>query len=167
VATAAVIGTVAATGCCTDVVPPVIQIIEDPPEPPVVSRTVAEAILLGEWTASQAYDVEGERAWITGTLTFDGDSYTFTHSQGTTGTSVQGELDFLFDNPSGEVTIEYAEGVQGDAYLESFAPDHTIATCVFRAGSTVLGEFLIKVRDFDSVYLYAPSSEDGLWSVTK
>jgi hypothetical protein len=149
------------------VVPPVIQIIEDPPEPPVVSRTVAEAILLGEWTASQAYDVEGERVWITGTLTFDGDSYTFTHSQGTTGTSVQGELDFLFDNPSGKVTIEYADGVRDGDYVNNFAPEQTLATCVFRADSTVLGEFTIKVHGYDGLYLYAPSCEDGLWRITK
>ncbi len=169
VATAAVIGAVVATGgCCADIVPPVIQVIEDPPEPPMIipDMTVAEAIL-GEWMAFQAHDVGDERVWITGTLTIKGNSYTFTHSREITGTSVSGELDFLFDNPSGELTIDYADGVWSDGDIANFAPGHTLATCVFRADSTVLGEFLIKVHDYEGLYLYAPSGEDGLWSITK
>ncbi len=170
VATAAVIGTVAATGGCTDagiLATPTIQVIEDPPvvaiEPDV---TVADAIR-GDWTASQAYDVGGERGWITGTLTIKGSVYTFIATREITGTSVQGELDFLFDNPSGEAIVEYHSGVSDIDDAESFAPGDTLATFVFRADSTDLGEFLIKVHEHEGLYLYSPSGEDGLWRITK
>ncbi len=169
VATAAVIGAVAATGGCTDadiVATPTIEVIENPPEPVIVVFDVAAAIQ-GEWVVGQAYDVGGKRVWIPGTLTIKENSYTFTHTREITGTSVQGELDFLLDNPNGKVTIDYENGVSLYDAIESFAPGHTLATCVFSANSTVLGEFLVKVRDQEGLYLYNSSSEDGLWSIAK
>jgi len=168
VATAAVIGAVAAAGGCTDIDPPIIQVIEDPPEPEIEipDRPVTDAIL-GEWTAAQACDVGDERIWITGTLTVEWNSYSFTHSREITGTAAPGGLGFLFDTPSGEVAIEYEDEVWDYADMEYFAPGDTLATCVFSANSTVLGKFLIKVNDDGGVYLYNPSSEDGLWSATR
>ncbi len=190
VATAAVIGAVAATGACTDVetptidvienppeigpdptptmtvAPPTIEVIENPPEAPAVFFDVAAAIR-GEWLAAQAYNVGGERVWVTGTLTIKENSYTFTHAREITGTSVQGELDFLLDNPDGQVVIAYEDGPEIYDDIANLAPGYTLATFVFRADSTDLGEFLVKVRDYESLYLYNPSSKDGLWRVTK
>jgi hypothetical protein len=180
-ATAAVIGAVAATGGCTDIdvretppepieIPPTIEVIEDPPEVmpplgPLSGVTPAEAIQ-GEWSAAQAYDVGGERMWITGTLTLEENSYTFTPTSEITGTS-QGDLDFLFDNPRGEVTIDYGTGVAPNDDLGYFFPRDEIATCVFRANSSVVGEFQIRLGDANSVHFHSMSGEDGLWSVER
>ncbi len=166
VATAAVIGAVAAAGGCTDIDPPTIQVIEEPPvvaSPETVGITVADAVQ-GEWIAFQAHDVGGERVWITGTLTIEGNSYTFTRSSEITGTAVQGELGFLFDTPNGEVAIDYE--VQDDSDI-GYVFGSTFATCVFSANSTVLGEFLIEADYDGSVYLYNSSSKDLPWRITK
>jgi len=152
-----------------DVAPPTIEIREESPtatpsSTPVDENSI-EKVIQGEWIAAQAYDVEDERAWITGTLTIEGNSYTFTPTREVTGTSVQGNLDFLFDTPRGEVTIEYRG--TGHEIFEDFAPGDELATCVFRADSMVLGEFLIRVGDSNSLHFHSPSSEVSLWSVTK
>jgi hypothetical protein len=184
---AALIGAVAATGGCTDIdvrenppepveptpentVPPTIEVIENPPEvmPPQgpLSGVAAVEAIQGEWIAAQAYDVEGERVWITGTLTIEENWYTFASTRAITGTS-QGDLDFLFDNPRGEVTIDYGPGVAPNDDLGFFFPGDELATCVFRADSEVLGEFQILLGDVNSLHFYGPSSEDGLWSVVR
>ena len=182
-ATAAVIGAVTAAGGCTDIdvqetppvveIPPTIEVIEDPPEVQVILPTaaageisIAEAIQ-GEWTATQAYDVENERVWITGALTIEGNSYSFTPNREITGTSIQGYLDFLFDNPIGEVTIDYYYGATPDVAFEHLYPGDIFAACVFRADSAVVGEFEIRMGDANSLHFYRPSGEDDLWSVTK
>ena len=125
-----------------------------------------EKVIQGEWIAAQAYDVGDERIWITGTLTIEGNSYSFTPTREITGTSVQGNLDFLFNNPKGEVSIDYVSRVTGGAF-EDFAPGDELAICVFRADSAVVGEFEIRMGDADSLRFYSPSGEDDLWSVTK
>jgi hypothetical protein len=180
-ATAAVIGAVAATGGCTDIdvrenppepieITPTIEVIENPPEVmppsgPLSGVTPLEAIQ-GEWIAAQAYDVGDERIWITGTLTIEENSYTFASTREITGTS-QGNLDFLFDNPRGEVMIDYGTGVVPNDDLGFFFPGDTLATCVFRANSAVVGEFQIRLGDANSLHFYGPSSEDGLWNVVR
>jgi len=182
-ATAAVIGAFTTAGGCTiidiidnppEVAAPTIEVIENPPEP-VIQLPTASAdqipiaeVIQGEWTAAQAYDVEDERVWITGTLTIEGNAYTFTPAREITGTSVQGKLDFLFDHPTGEVIIDYGEATP-DVAFEYFYPGDIFAVCVFRADSVVVGEFRIQVGDSNSLhfYIYNPSGEDDLWSVTK
>jgi len=195
VATAAVIGAVAASGGCADIdfgATPTIDVIENPPEvmpettptmtvaPPTITVlenpptatvalpdiTIADAIQ-GEWMATQAYDVGDERIWVTGILTIEENSYTFTPAGEITGTPVPGELGFLFDNPSGEITINSENGVSLYDDVGNFAHGDTLATFVFSVNSTVVGEFLIKLNASGVVYLYNSSSEDGLWSITK
>jgi hypothetical protein len=151
-------------------VPPTIEVIEDPPEVmppsgPLSGVTPMEAIQ-GEWRVAQAYDVEGERLWITGTLTIEEGAYTFASTREITGAS-QGDLGFLFDYPRGEVTIEYGPGVSPSEDLGYFYPGDELATCVFRADSTVGGEFQILLGETNGLYLYGPSAEDGLWSVVR
>jgi hypothetical protein len=165
--TVAVIGAVAAVGGCADVdiwATPTIEVIDNPPEVPVptLDPVVVNAIQ-GEWTIAQARDVADERIWITGTLTIEGDSYTFTPTHEVTGTSAQGDLDFLFDAPAGEVVIEWF--FWGD--ISSFTPGEELATCLFRANSGVVGKFRIRVGDAGSLRFHNPAGEDGLWSVTK
>jgi hypothetical protein len=164
VAAAAVIGAVAATGGCTDViVPPTIEVIEDPPEVAIPEITV-EQVILGEWVVAQTYDVGDER--VVGTLTIEGGSYTFEPTREITGTSVQEPLDFLFDAHSGEVTIKYEGGWPGDDF-EYYAPGDTLGVCVFLVDSEVAGEFLILVGDSNNLYFSGLSGEDELWSITK
>lgn len=190
-ATAAVVGAVAASGGCIDVretppepevpddlyptpeitvAPPTIEVIAAPPEVmppsgPLSGVTPVEAIQ-GEWMAAQAYDMEDERVWITGTLSIEENSYTFTSTREITGTS-QGDLGFLFDNPRGEVTINYWTGVAPNDDLGYFSPGDELATCVFRANSAVVGEFQIRLGDASSLHFHSLSSEDGLWSVMR
>jgi hypothetical protein len=168
IATAAVVGAVAATGGCTDViVPPTIEVIDNPPEPPEPTPEITvEEVIQGEWVAAQAYDVGDERIWISGTLTIEGGWYAFEPAREITGTSVQGVLDFLFDAPSGEVTIEYAGGWAGDDF-EYYAPGDELGTCAFYVDSEVVGEFLIMVGDTDNLIFHSQSSEISLWSIEK
>jgi hypothetical protein len=127
---------------------------------------VAE-VIQGEWAVSQAYDVGDERAWISGTLTIEGESYTFEPIQQAEGPSVQGTLDFLFESPTGRVAIEYEHGVMPEDDFYTFVFGDTLAMCEFYAGSEVVGEFLIKVGDSSNLVLEDLSGEEGLWSVTK
>ena len=172
---AAIVGTVSALGCSP------IEIRDDPPtvtpaptievrdEPPVVALpeiTIAEA-LQGPWTASQAYDIEGETTWITGTLTIEGSSYTFDPAQVPEGPSLQGMLDFLFEAPEGDVTIEYADGVMGEDIFYNYAPGDTLVVCTFYVDSEVVGEFSIRVGDAYDLRFHSLPEEEGLWRVTK
>jgi hypothetical protein len=173
---AAIVGAVTTFGCSEIEVrddPPVvaaptptIEVRDDPPEIVLPEITVAEAIE-GEWTVAQAYDVGDERTWISGTLTIEGDSYTFEAIQQVEGPSVQGTLDFLFDTPTGRVIIEYEDGVMPDYDFYTFASGDTLAACEFYAGSEVVGEFLIRVGDSGDLYFHSLSGEVSLWSVTK
>jgi hypothetical protein len=147
-------------------VAPTIEVRDDPPEIALPEISVAEAIQ-GEWAVAQAYDVGDGRTWITGTLIIEGDLYAFESAQQAVGPSVQGVLDFLFDAPTGEVAIEYEDGVMPDDDFYAFAPVDTLVVCRFYAGSEVIGEFLIKVGDSSDLYFYSLSGEGGLWSVTK
>jgi hypothetical protein len=187
----AIAGTVSAVGCKeieirdqppVEVEPtPTIEVRDDPPtampaptieirdDPPVVAPpeiSIAEA-LQGPWIASQAYDIEGETTWITGTLTIEGSSYTFEPTQVPEGPSMQGALDFLFDTPEGEVTIEYTDGVSPEEVFYHYAPGDTLATCTFYADSEVVGGFFIRVGDGGELEFYDLSDDLGLWRVTK
>jgi outer membrane protein assembly factor BamB len=145
---------------------PTIEVRVDPPEVAPPRNNVAGSIQ-GEWTVSQAYDVEDERVWISGTLTIEGELYAFEPAQQVDGPSVQGTLDFLFDTPTGRVAIRYEDGVSPGDDFWYFASGDTLAVCQFYAGSEVVGEFLIRVGDSSNLYFHSPSSEVSLWSVTK
>jgi hypothetical protein len=146
---------------------PTIEVIEDPPvEPEPTPEITVEQVILGNWIVAQAYDVGDKRVWISGTLTIEDSLYTFEPTREITGTSVQGSLDFLFDTPSGEVTIEYASGWPG-ADFGYYAPGDELGTCAFYVDSEIVGEFLITVGDADSLYFSDLSGEVGLWSITK
>jgi hypothetical protein len=145
---------------------PTIEVRDEPPVVALPEITIAEA-LRGPWTASQAYDIEGERIWITGTLTIEGNSYTFEPAQEAEGPSAQGELDFLFEMPEGDMTIEYTEGVMGEDTFFSYAPGDTLAVCTFYVESEVAGEFLIGVGDGGDLVFVGESGESDLWRVTK
>lgn len=165
VTTAAVIGAVATAGGCVDVdlwATPTIEVIENPPEVamPTPDPVIVEAIQ-GEWTAARAHEVAGEKAWMTGTLTIEEYTYTFTPTDEITGISGQGDLDFLFDTPSGEISIDYY-------WSESpFAAGDLLAFCWFYAESEAMGEFEIRVGDSNSLVFHSASGDDGLWRVTK
>jgi hypothetical protein len=172
----AIAGTVSAVGCKeieirdnppVEVAPtPTIEVRDEPPVVPLPETTIAEA-LQGAWTASQAYDVEGERTWITGTLTIEGNAYTFEPLREIEGPSVQGMLDFLFETPEGEVAIEYSDGVMGEDVFYTFAPGDTLAVYTFYVDSAVAGEFLVRVGDAYGVYFHSLSDEVSLWRVAK
>jgi hypothetical protein len=143
----------------TATAPPVLS-----PTPGISKTTVLQAIQ-GAWTASQVYLVDGERTWVTGTLTIESNSYTFKPARQVKGSSVAGKLDFLFDAPQGQVAIAYSGKVKPEDIIESFAPGDTLATCELRAKSGVVGKFLIKVQD--STGLYLQSDQGDLWSVKR
>jgi hypothetical protein len=145
---------------------PTIEVRDDPPEIALPEIAVSEAIE-GEWTASQAYDIEGERVWLTGTLTIEGNAYSFESTQEIEGPSVQGTLDFLFETPDGEIAIEYADGVTPGESFYAYSPGDTLAVCRFLVASEVAGEFLIRVGDSDGLYFHSLSDEVSLWRVTK
>lgn len=168
---AAMIGAAAAAGGCADVdiwATPTIEVIDYPPVVEPTPDPVVVNAIQGEWTVAQARDVADERTWITGTLTIEEGSYTFTPTHEITGTpeisgtSAQGDLDFLFGTPAGEVAISYYPWAD-----LSFAPGEELATCWFYANSGVAGEFEIMVGDAGSLRFRNPAGEDGLWSVTK
>lgn len=172
----AIAGTVSAVGCKeieirdnppVEVAPtPTIEVRDEPPVVPLPETTIAEA-LQGAWTASQAYDIKGERTWVTGTLTIEGNAYTFEPLWEVEGPSVQGALDFLFETPKGEVAIEYSDGVMGEDVFYTFAPGDTLAVYTFYVDSAVAGEFLVRVGDAYDVYFHGVSDEVSLWRVTK
>jgi len=186
-ATAAMMGAVAAASGCSDIVirdnppeapmeptptidvrdfppeaveftpTPTIEVRDDPPTVAVpetpVPATPAKELVQGEWAVAQAYDGAGERVWVTGTLTIAGGAYTFAPTREITGTPVPGALDFLFIHPQGEVVIEEAE--------------EAVATCTFRADSTVVGEFLVEQAGDDTLRFRLPSGDGDLWRITK
>jgi hypothetical protein len=175
---AAIVGAVTTMGCsdiivrCNPPEPPMItdtptiEVRDDPPEI-VIPEIPIDRAIQGEWTVAQAYDVDEERIWITGVLTIEEGAYTFVPSQEVEGPSVQGTLDFLFDTPSGEVAIQYEDGVSPDDDFYIFGSGDTLAECQFSVGSDVVGEFLIRVGDSDDLYFHSLSDEVSLWNITK
>ncbi|MCP4542783.1 MAG: hypothetical protein GY832_37140 [Chloroflexi bacterium] len=171
-ATAAIIGTVAATGGCTDsgiLATPTIEVIEYPPEPvmpPPPEITTAE-IIQGGWIVAQTYNATSKQVQITGTLTIEENFYIFTPTREITGTSVQGYLGFLFDNPRGEVMINYYTSIDYYDDFDRLEPGYPLADCVFSIDSVMMGQFQVKKENSNSLYLHSLESEDGLWSITK
>lgn len=153
--TAAVVGgVVLAAGCAkatpTIVPTPTIEVREMPPatEPPIVTPLVES--IQGEWIVAQVYDMGGEQTWITGTLTIVGDAYTFKPARQVTGPSVEGVLDFLFAQTTGEIDCE------GRAN-----------SCVFLTNGKVIGQFWINEWDAPNLKFFLPDNQSDLWSVTK
>ncbi len=109
--------------------------------------------------------MSGRQTWATGTLTIKGNSYTFTPSHPVKGTTVKGELGFLFRTPQGRVTLQPASGVTIEQTLKDFGPGDRVATYVFRAGSAVAGEFSIQVGGPNDLRFDTKGSH--LWSVTR
>lgn len=171
VATAAVIGAIAATGCAdTDAgITPVIDVIENPPEPipePVVTEFSIMNAVQGNWTVTQAYDTQNEQTWLTGTLTIEGGTYTFTAPTREITDTSPGDIDFLLDHPDGEVRFDYVYGREPD--IREFMPGNAVATCSFYVNSEIVGEFQVLKGESDTLNLdFYPSSEDSLWHITK
>ena len=115
-------------------------------------------------TAARAYEIDGERTWISGTLTISQNTYTFKPDREVTGPSVEGVLDFLFEMLVGEVIIEHW-GLEYRVFEDS-SPGDELATYTFFANSEVVGEF-VRVGDSNNLYFHDSVSEEGLWRVTK
>ncbi len=127
-------------------------------------QPILEAIQ-GDWIVRQAYEVSGQQTWVTGTLTIKGNAYTFKPSQPVKGTAVKGELGFLFGTPKGQVMLKPYDGVTPEQTFGELVPGDQVATCVFRAGSGVAGEFTIQVGGSNS--LQFDTQGNRLWSVTR
>jgi hypothetical protein len=171
VAAAAIIGAIAITGCNdTDAAAThAIDVIENPPEPaapePIITEFSIVNVVQGNWTTAQSYEIQNEQVWLTGTLTIEGQTYTFTPTREITGTS-SGDIDFLFNHPGGEVRFDYAYGEYPD--IRGIMPGNMVATCTFYANSEIMAEFQVLKGESDTLYLdFYPSSEDSLWHITK
>jgi hypothetical protein len=137
-----------------------------PPVTPVAEGSVAWA-LQGPWTVAQSYTVDGQVVQFNGTLTLMDGSYSFTSLTEGTRPAVEGTLNFLFDNPWGGMSLNYAEGVTPASLLTDFAPGDVLATCTFYAGPTMGGEFQIMVGDSGGLYFAALSGAAGDWQITQ
>jgi len=183
-ATAVVVGTVMTVGGCKTASPTIdvtstIEVLEAPPVIVTVEVTPDEIptstidepsiseLIQGEWMAAQVYETGGEQAWYTGTLTIEGDTYTFKPFDEVVGTSVNDALDFLFANPSGEIAIDFASNLSTEDVLDDFNPGDVLATCVFHADGKASEEFEIRVRDGDNLEFYQWASEGWLWRIVK
>ncbi len=150
---------------------PTIEVREFPPTATPISMieeqvSISDAIQ-GEWIAAQVYEHGGEQTWITGTLTIEGETYAFKPAGEVLGTSAGGVLDFLFVHPSGEIAIDYREGVAPGDLFQGYTPGDILANCTFRSGSQASGKFQIRVRDATSLEFYQPPSQNDLWKVIK
>jgi hypothetical protein len=177
-ATAAIVGAIAMAGGCIEVrenppVPlpptptPTIEIRDFPPTataPSVPESSKIENVIQGEWTVAQAYSVEGEQVWITGTLTIEGNGYIFVPTREITRTAAPGVLDYLFTMPTGEVTFTY--NIYSQAAIENVAPGYTVAFCSFGTDAT---RFEIRVGDSGNLFFVDPSRPDvaDSWHITK
>jgi len=163
---AAVVGALSAMVGCTDnfLGTPTIDIRDEPPVValPDPDQSLVDAIM-GNWQVRQAFDQEGEHGWFTGTLTIDGDRYSFATSQVVTGTLQGQQLDFLVDHPQGSVYIDY--WIFED--LGSVTPGDTVATCQFHTDNELVSELEIRVKDASTLQFHDPSADETGWSISK
>lgn len=151
---------------------PTIEVRDFPPTAtaspvtPVIEGTVAWA-LQGPWTVAQAYTVDGQIVWASGTLTLMNGSYSFTPLAEGPRPAADGALDFLFDNPWGAAALSYADGVGPESPLTDFAPGDVLATCTFNAGSTMGGQFQVVVGESDGLYFAPLTGATGDWHITR
>lgn len=146
---------------------PTIEVRDYPPTataPAIPESSKIVNVIQGEWTAAQAYDVEGTRVWVTGTLTMEGNSYTFVPTSDVVAAPEPGTLGFLFAQTSGEVNITY--NVDPQAAIENFAPGYTVAYASFGAEAT---RFEIRVGESGDLFFVDPSRPDAAdaWHITK
>ncbi len=137
-----------------------------PPITPVVEGSVAWA-LQGPWTVTQTYTVDGQTVQFNGTLTLASSSYTFTPLTEGVRPEVDGTLNFLFDNPWGTTTVNYADSVAPESPLTEFVPGDVVAACTFYAGSTIGGEFQIVVGESGELYFAPLSGTSEDWQITQ
>ncbi len=150
----------------SDTPTPTIEVRDYPPTatmPPIPESSKIVNVIQGEWTAAQAYNVDGAQVWVTGTLTIADSGYTFVPTSDVVATAEQGTLGFLFMQTSGEVNITY--NVDPQAAIENF-PGYTVAYCSFGGDST---RFEIQVGEISDLYFVDPSRPDqiDLWHITK
>lgn len=151
----------------TDTPTPTIEVRDYPPTatmPSVPESAKIMNVIQGEWTAAQAYNVDGALVWVTGTLTIEGNSYTFIPTSDVVAAPAQGTLGFLFMQTSGEVNLTY--NVDPQAAIENFAPGYTVAYCTFDAEAT---RFEIRKGDSGDLFFVDPSRPDAAdsWRITK
>ncbi len=151
----------------TDTPTPTIEVRDYPPTatmPPVPESAKIMNVIQGEWTAAQAYNVDGALVWVTGTLTIESNSYTFIPTSDVVAAPAQGTLDFLFAQTSDEVSITY--NVDSQAAIENIAPGSTVAFCSFGVDAT---RFEIRVGDSGNLLFVDPSRPDvaDSWHITK
>lgn len=155
----------------TQVTPsPTIEVRDFPPTAtaPVFSdQLLISAAVQGEWFVAQVFEVQGERAWYTSTLVIEDNSYLFKPAVDIAGSPVEDTLSFLFTNPTGVISLQYANGVTPEDTLDLFAPGDVLATFVFRAGGEAASEFDLQMKDTQSLFLIKPASQDSLWHITR
>lgn len=149
---------------------PTIEVRDFPPTATAPIHTQQfrlDEVIQGAWMAAQVYDLNGEQAWVTGTLHIEGASYAFEPLVNMPNPSVEGVLDFLFVYPTGEVSIEYAAGLTAEDAFEGFAPGESLATLIFHPNAEVVRAFEVRMRDETSLQFANPAGEEGLWNVVK
>ncbi|MBN2006890.1 MAG: hypothetical protein JXA21_26285, partial [Anaerolineae bacterium] len=150
---------------------PTIEIRETPPEvmvPP--TEPVVGSVwwaLQGPWTVTQTYAVE-ETPVFSGTLTVTADGrYWFTPLTPGMRPDAEGTLNFLFDNPRGYMSLDYAAGIIPESLLTDFAPGTVLATWLFSSGSPEPGPFQIVVGDNGGLYFAPLSGTAAGWQITR
>jgi hypothetical protein len=150
---------------------PTIEVRDFPPtatapNTPVDMPSISE-VIQGQWLAAQAFDLTSGQTWITGTLTIEGNAYTFEPAQEVTVPSLEGALDFLFTHPSGEVKVAYAQGVTPENSFTDFTIGEALAILTFHAGAEAGPSFEIRIPDVGYVKFYQNDTSGELWWVIK
>jgi hypothetical protein len=124
--------------------------------------TVAQA-LEGEWFFGEWQS--GEDARRLGTLTIDGDVYTFQPMpQAEIPSWMQEQFSFI-DKPVGAVTFEYEPGVLPDDDIQDFDDGATLATCQFNDQEEV---YFIRVdHPVKQLYFHSTYSEFQFYAIRK
>lgn len=131
------------------------------------SPHILSEIIQGQWGACQVYDHSKECVEI-GQIIIQGDSYSFQANPDITGPSIQGTLDFLFDEPNGKVIIDYSGDVKASDTYETYSNDDILAVVTFESDSGKSGgAFLIRVGINNSLYFHSLISEVSMWGVSK
>lgn len=134
--------------------------------------TISEAIQ-GMWTGCQVYDREknlSERECEQiGQIEIRNGLYNFYANPDIKGPSSQGTLDFLFDEPTGKVNIEYYDDTEANDPFAAYSDSDIIATITFESDSGEIGNgFYIRVNRTDnSLYFHSLRSEWSMWGAWK